>query len=389
MKSKLLYFTGVVLLSFAIISCNSKAEKVHNHDEEEAHAHNEEAKGAHSDEIVITPEHAKSINLETYEVKPIVFNEIIRTSGQIVSAPGDESSVSATVSGIVSLSRAVGAIGVEVKQGASLFYISSKNVADGDYNARTKAVYEQAKAAYQRAEELVADKIISQKEFDQARYGYQTAKAAYDAIKSSSTAKGISIAAPMSGYLKDVLVKEGDYVNVGQPLATITKNRKLMLKAEVSERYYGSLSQITSANFKTSYDSKVYSLSNLNGKVVSYGKATSGDSYYIPVSFEFDNSGSIISGSFVDVYLIAKPISGVLAVPVSALTEEQGAYFVYVQIDAEGFRKQEVKLGSSNGVNVQILSGLKSGDRVVSRGAYEVKLASMSNVIPEGHSHNH
>lgn len=68
--------------------------------------------------------------------------------------------------------------------------------------------------------------------------------------------------------------------------------------------------------------------------------------------------------------------------------EEQGLYFVYLQLDEEGYKKQEVTLGASNGKKVQILTGLKAGDRVVTKGAYQVKLASASNAIP-AHSHEH
>ncbi len=54
----------------------------------------------------------------------------------------------------------------------------------------------------------------------------------------------------------------------------------------------------------------------------------------------------------------------------------------------KGYKKQEVTLGASNGKKVQILTGLKAGDRVVTKGAYQVKLASASNAIP-AHSHEH
>ena len=63
--------------------------------------------------------------------------------------------------------------------------------------------------------------------------------------------------------------------------------------------------------------------------------------------------------------------------------------FVYLRLDEEGYKKQEVTLGDTDGANVRILSGLHEGDRVVTRGVYQVKLAAHSGVIPEGHSHNH
>ena len=77
-----------------------------------------------------------------------------------------------------------------------------------------------------------------------------------------------------------------------------------------------------------------------------------------------------------------------ITVPVSALTEEQGLYFVYLKLDEECYRKQEVAVGASDGIRVEIISGLHEGDNVVTHGAYNVKLASASNAIP-AHTHNH
>ena len=193
---------------------------------------------------------------------------------------------------------------------------------------------------------------------------------------------------PINGYVKSCLVKEGDYVTVGQPLMTVTQTRRLMLKAEVSERYYPSVRQVVSANFKTPYNNRVYQLSELNGRLLSYGKASGDTSYYIPVTFEFDNRGEMTPGSFVEVYLLASERKDIISLPVSAITEEQGLNFVYIQLDEEGYRKQEVRLGGNDGQRVEILSGLKGGEKVVTQGAIHVKLASASNAIP-AHTHHH
>jgi multidrug efflux pump subunit AcrA (membrane-fusion protein) len=130
-------------------------------------------------------------------------------------------------------------------------------------------------------------------------------------------------------------------------------------------------------------------LSDLNGRLISYGRAVDDNSFYIPVIFDFDNRGDIIPGSYVEVFLLSLPLMDVIAVPVSALTEEQGLHFVYVQLEKEIFKKQEVRIGLSDGERVRILSGLKEGDRVVTKGTYQVKLAATASVIPEGHSHAH
>ena len=363
----------------------------HEHETAEEHAgHNHESKATkHSDEIIFPKAQAAKTTFEVREIQPASFNQVVKTTGQVLAAPGDEAVIVATSNGVVSFSSNKLTEGTKVQKGQSLFQISSKDIAEGDYYTKVKATYEAAKASYDRAEALVKDKIISQKEFESTKLEFENAKTAYNAVSNHKTAKGVSVNAPINGHMKNILVKEGEYITVGLPLATVSQNQRLVLRAEVSQRYYNAMQSVKSANFKTPYDNKVYSLEDLNGRLLSFGKTSNEDSFFIPVSFEFDNKGEVIPGSFVEVYLISSPIENTLSIPVSALTNEMGIYYVYVQIDEEGYRKQEVALGANNGKEVQIIKGLHPGDRVVTQGAYQVKMASASGAIPHGHSHEH
>jgi len=372
---------------------HSHEEKhTHNHAEGEEcdhdHDHSSEAKDeSHGDEILFTPEQAKAAGLEITTVKPAAFYQVIKTSGQVLSAQGDEVTVSATASGIVSFNKASLNEGFSVKGGESLLSISSRNMIGGDPVSGAKTAYDIAQREFQRAESLIGDKLISEREYNEIRLNYENAKNTYQAIGSRSSARGVSISTPITGYVKSKLVSEGQYVEVGQALMTITQNRKLQLRADISERYYKDMNNITLANFKTPYDKTVYSLSELNGRLVSFGKSANSQEFYIPVNFEFDNIGQIISGSYVEVFLLGQARENVLSIPVSSLTEEQGIYFIYLQVHDDAYKKQEVTLGANDGKNVEILSGIKRGDKVVSKGAYHVKLASTSSAIPHAHEH--
>ena len=363
----------------------------HEHETAEEHAgHNHESKATkHSDEIIFPKAQAAKTTFEVREIQPASFNQVVKTTGQVLAAPGDEAVIVATSNGVVSFSSNKLTEGTKVQKGQSLFQISSKDIAEGDYYTKVKATYEAAKASYDRAEALVKDKIISQKEFESTKLEFENAKTAYNAVSNHKTAKGVSVNAPINGHMKNILVKEGEYITVGLPLATVSQNQRLVLRAEVPQRYYNAMQSVKSTNFKTPYDNKVYSLEDLNGRLLSFGKTSNENSFFIPVSFEFDNKGEVIPGSFVEVYLISSPIENTLSIPVSALTNEMGIYYVYVQIDEEGYRKQEVALGANNGKEVQIIKGLHPGDRVVTQGAYQVKMASASGAIPHGHSHEH
>ena len=360
-------------------------EAGHDHEHDHDHEHEE---AANPGEVVFKEAHAKAVGLQTITVAPGAFTQVIRTSGQVLAAQGEESVVVATVPGVVSFGSLPFTDGTAVRKGQQLLSIASNGLSDGDVAVRAKAAYEAAKQEFERMEALVADRIVSAKEFEQAKLNYANAKAAYEAVADKQTAKGVAVVAPLNGYLKNIQVKEGDYVAVGQPLATIAQSNRLMLRADVAERYYSSLPMVQSANFKTPYDEQVYRLADLKGRLLSYGRASGGDAFFVPVTFEFDNKGAILPGSFVEVYLLTKPLEQVISVPVESLIEEQGLYSVYVRLDADCYRKQTVTLGANNGKEVQILSGLQGGEAVVTKGAHQVKLASASNAIP-AHSHHH
>lgn len=381
------YILTGTLCMFLLGACG---EHAHEHGEE-GHSHEEEMhageKAGHSDEIILAPEKAKAAGVEAETVRAGSFRNVIHTSGQVLAAQGEEATVVAASSGVVSFSRKV-AEGMQVGKGTELLSVSAAHIQDGDPVQKAKVAYEKAKEEYERAQKLVSSQIVSQKDFAALREAYENARLTYEALKPSKSGKGVSVKSPIGGFIKTCLVKEGDYVTVGQPLMTVTQTRRLVLKAEVSERYYAQLSQVVSANFQTPYNNKVYSLENLGGKLLSFGKSSGDASYYVPVIFEFDNRGDMVPGSFVEVYLLSGERNGVLSLPLSALTEEQGVYFVYLKLDEECYKKQEVKLGTSDGSRVEILSGVKDGDTVVTRGAIHVKLASASNAIP-AHTHNH
>lgn len=372
---------------------HNHAEEGHDHASEDhnIHNHNHAAEGHehgnNPDEIILAPEKAKAAGVVSEVIQPKPFRQVIKASGEVQAAQGNESVIVANVSGVVSFQRSV-TEGMQVGKGATLMSISASQLQDGDPAERARIAYEVAKAEYDRASRLVESQIVSQKEFNSIREKYENARIAYEALVKNQTKSGVAVTAPIGGYIKNLLVKEGDYVAVGQPLATVTQNNRLFLRADVSERYYKYLNNITSANFKTPYDNHVYELDALNGRLLSYGKAAGSGSYYVPVTFSFDNKGDMIPGSFVEIYLLSKTMEDVIVLPEEALTEEQGLYFVYIQKCEESYKKQEVKLGASNGVEVQILEGLHAGDRVVVKGAYHVKLASASNALP-AHSHEH
>ena len=400
-----------ILMAACLMASCHPGEKHHG-----ARDHEGEENEDHCGEIVMTDEQMEKAGVDIETVEPGDFTAVMKAAGQIVRRQGDEQTVSATISGIVYWRNASLSEGSQVGSGQPLADITARHLQDGDPIAKAKATFEAAKSEMERVKPLADENIVSQREYEQARLNYQTAKAAYEGIAASKSGSAV-VTTGMGGFIKSLIVKSGDYVNVGDPIAVVTQNRRQQLVVDVPECAYRNMNDIRSANFKATGNDNVYKLSELNGKLISYSRTLPEGSAYLPATFEFDNVGDIIAGSFVEVYLLLKQKQNVITVPNTSLTEEQGLYYVYVKKHnhnheahedhehedhdheaheghehkgEEGiFEKREVKIGQTDGVRTEILSGLKAGECIVTEGAYQVKLAASSSVIPEGHNHNH
>ena len=362
---------------------SSHDHSTHNHSKSDAHAHDHGH--AHGEGIAFTKKQAEAVGLKVEKLSELPFYGVIKTAGHLQTPVGNEVVLVATTAGVLYYTQPSLVEGQSVSEGKALAAISAKKLQDGDPLLKARLAYETALAEYERAQRLVEDKIVSAKEFEQIRLRYETAKTTYEGQAEGMTERGASLASPITGYVKQLLVPNGSHVEVGQPVAVITQVRRLQLVAEVSERDYTQLAKVSAAHFRPTYSDKLYKTDELGGRLLAYGRSSVGA--FIPVTFEVDNVGDLVAGAYAEVYLLTRPESGVVSVPVSALTEEQGLYYVYVQLCAEEFEKREVHPGRRNGERVEILHGLHHGDRVVTQGAVQVKLASMTTAIPHGHSH--
>lgn len=292
--------------------------------------------------------------------------------------------VTATSSGIVNFRSNI-TEGSQVGNGTVIARISAKGMAGGDTNEAARIALEAAKREFDRVTPLHAEGIISTKDYNAAKQAYEQALAAYSGNESGSSA-----VSHQNGVITQLMVREGQYVEAGQPIAILSGNTRLTLRADLPEKYYNFLPTVSTANYRPTYSQEIVSLADLNGRLVSNPSAAAAtQSGYIPLYFSFDNNGHAVPGAFAEVYLIGARRSGVITVPVSAISEQQGQKFVYVQKCEESYEKRPVKLGYSDGKNIEVLSGVNAGDKVVSEGMTFVKLAETSGVVPEGHSHTH
>lgn len=365
---------------------HSESESGHHHDGEDEHDHDDEhgEERHEASEIVLDPETAAKFGVVTDTISHGAFNEVIRVTGQISDTPGSASVISAPTAGIVKYAAGMQP-GKTVGAGTTVATISASGISGGDRNAADRTALQMAEKELNRLKPLYEDGIVSAKDYNAALQAYELAKAQYSPAAASGTAKAIS-----GGVIAQMLVPNGQYVEAGTPIATVSASKRLTLRADVPDRYHGQLPLVSNARIRLPYSDEVMDLAEHGGAKVTGGQPTARESAgYIPVYFSFDNNGQALTQTLVDVYLIGAPRYGVIAVPTEAVTEQQGKKFVYVQLDEECYEKRPVTTGASDGKRIEIKSGLEGNETVVVKGATAVRLAETSSVVPEGHSHSH
>lgn len=391
----------LITTALVVSGCHSHAEH-HDHDAQEHHNHGEEDDHHHDDEDVVDDnqnheahdnpngiEFSESkqalFNIQTQKVELAPFASVITCSGEILPSSANEATLVAPVSGRVVISGKTLVSGAQFAKGHEIVTITSDGVGE-DLAKKAEAEFEAAKNEYLRDSILLNDNIISMNHFEQSKLNYQNAKLAYEDLQRRGLKNGgAKVSSPMQGYLKNMLVKQGEYVEVGQPIAVVSQNLRLVLRVDVSTRFAGNLGNIASANFRAS-GNEVSELSKMQGRLLSVGK--SAENNFVPVYFEFQNDGTVLPGSFVDVFLKLQTSQNCISLPAKSLIEQQGTHTVYIRLDEDCFEPRDVRIGLTDGINTQILSGLTPGDEVVTNGAMKIRLAS-ATTIPHAHNHQH
>ena len=201
----------------------------------------------------------------------------------------------------------------------------------------------------------------------------------------------IPLVAPLSGTITAAQVTEGEFIDPTKPLFTVINLERLWLEAKVSEYDLERVVKAPGASFTlASYPKRRLGIfGEGGGKLIDVGSVVDPANRTLPVRYEVPNAERLLKvGMFADVAIETTRTEETVAVPESALVDEDGRPVVYVLLDGEHFEKRDVELGIRDSGFVEVREGLKAGERVVTKGAYAIRLAAVSSVIP-AHGHTH
>jgi cobalt-zinc-cadmium efflux system membrane fusion protein len=291
---------------------------------------------------------------------------------------------------IVSLNKQ---LGDEVKAGEVLFTIDAPEMAQvGADNAKAQSALLLAQRNLARQRELAQSDIAAKRDVEQAQSDYDSAAAeaaraaarlaqlgAHAAPGTDLTADShagrssgraatagtgrIVVRSPIAGRVVELSAAAGAFWNdATAPLMTVADLSKVFISANAQEKDLPQLYIGQQANIKLDAWPQPVA-----GQVRYIGEMLDADTRTIKVRLPFDNrDGHLKPGMFAEATLLARPHNGLL-VPMTAVIQSGFASRAFVEVKPWQFEARELKLGTQIGEQVEVLDGLKSGERIVTK----------------------
>lgn len=260
-----------------------------------------------------------------------------------------------------------GKVGSSVGQGQVIVTFPSNNPAINYTQA--KVALENSKRTYERLNRLLEAGETSQQNVDNARTQYEVDKRNAESIEQL-----INIESPISGIITEIHVKEGDHVNPGDPLFTVAKLNKMIAKVWASEKeallIKNGMKAIVTMGGR-----------DFNGTVNLVPLAMDEKTRAFGVEILLDNAKrELKSGVTVEAKIKVYENPAAIIIPRKLVFTEEGKSYVYVNNNGIAAKKF-ITLGNENGINVEITSGLNSGDILITEGQSLLSEGSKLKII--------
>lgn len=244
---------------------------------------------------------------------------------------------------------------------------------------QARAVLDEARANRERTVRLVREQVLPEAELDRVDSAFKVAESRYqDAIEEVRNRQALlmqrrselriarqqlaetTLYAPFNGAIRERRASIGEYLTPGVPVATVVRLHPLRLRVEIPEREAHDLRTGQSVRVTVEGDSDVYS-----GRVVRLSPVFSEQSRSLVIEAEVDNKhGRLRPGSFAKAEILTTSRSNALMIPAAAVVTFAGIQKVYLVNDGKA-HERSIVVGRREGDLLEVLEGLKSGERVV------------------------
>lgn len=248
------------------------------------------------------------------------------------------------------------------------------------------------------------DVVIAEREGEGAqalKVSFAQAKERLDALRARSAAARVEnrpgarmrypLVAPIDGEIVKADHVEGEHIESQGAVYRVLDLSRVWIATHVSEFDLAGIGAAPGALVKfTAFPDRTFDvLGAMDGSVVNVGRVVDPETRTVALRYEAANPDSLLrAGMFADVFLETARAVEAVAVPEEAIVMDNGRPVAFVLLHGEAFQKRALELGIQDGRFVEVRSGVEEGDRVVTKGAYLVKLTAASPAsFGEGHAH--
>jgi membrane fusion protein, heavy metal efflux system len=355
--------------------------RVYADESEFPHVHEEE------DGIAFLKEQQWQIPFAVAPAREDTVQRTVTAPGEIVAPDGALVQVSAPVDGIAAAAanRNAPSVGQSVRAGQVLAVLSP-TTQEGGF-AEIRARVERLEREVERAERLHAVGAIAERRLEEARHDLEVARAQAAAMGAGGASGDyrLRLTSPISGIVARRAFIPGGRVQPGDPLFTIVDARTAWLRVQVPASVSASIPGDARATFTIEGSNAIHTTSRL----VSVASVLEPQSRTVPVVFEIADAGGLFT--FGQLAQAAVPVGGTvtgIVIPNRAIVDDNGTPVAYVQASGETFERRVLTLGATDGERTHVMAGIRPGEMVVTTGAFQVRLASLSGGdFAGGHTH--
>ncbi|TYP98738.1 HlyD family secretion protein [Tenacibaculum adriaticum] len=327
-------------------------------------------------------------NVEKFETEKAFRTNIVKktvATGKVI--PLEEVEIKPQIAGIVD--KVVAIEGQIVKAGDLIATIrvvpnvESLNAANGDIK-NAQLTYNNAKIQFERNKALFEKGVISRLDFENSELNFNNSqqrlsnsRSNLDIIKRGTTAglgnvANTNIRATSSGMIVEIPIKKGYQViqsnsfNAGTTIATIADMSKMIFEGKVDESEVGKLVKGTNLEISLgAIEDKKFpaKLNFIAPKGTEEGGAVQ---FKIKADVTLDDKYFIRAGYSANADIVLEKKDSVLAIKEALLRFDKKTEKPYVEVKKgeDEFEKRELELGTSDGVNIEIVSGITADDEL-------------------------
>jgi len=234
--------------------------------------------------------------------------------------------------------------------------------------AEAEANFKIAESNYERAKKLFEDRLVSKQEFDQMGASFQAARAAFDFKKRQL--KDARITAPFSGVVSARRISPGQVIDKNTLLTILVDQDPVKVEFNVPERFVGQLK----IGQKIVVKLAAYPGRSFEGEVYFIAPYVDEIQRTVLLKAKIPNPNNELKpGMFANLDLTLQIKEKAIVVPESAVLSSGDRTIVYIVDNQDNAQVRPVRLGIRQAGMVEVLSGLKAGERVVAEGIQKVR----------------